>query len=95
MVISSDSLPWTFSDEVALAAARWVAKVDSAATPEGWRPEFEAWLEADPEHRSAFRAMTIAACFWKAARLEATAADQRELEIAILGHSLTCGADAD
>jgi ferric-dicitrate binding protein FerR (iron transport regulator) len=77
-----------FSEDVGLVAARWVNAINGADSPERWKAELESWLAADPSHRRAFRAMTIAACFRKAARSDATAQDMRELEVAILGHPL-------
>jgi ferric-dicitrate binding protein FerR (iron transport regulator) len=84
----SDSQQPDFSEEVGLTAARWVIRINSGDCPGQRRPELESWLAADPSHRKAFRAMTIAACFRKAARPDATAQDMRELEVAILGHPL-------
>ena len=84
-----------FSEEVALAAARWVNTINAADSPGRWKPELEAWLAADPSHCKAFRAMKIAAWFRKASRPGATAQDMRELEIAIVGYPLPPPADGE
>jgi ferric-dicitrate binding protein FerR (iron transport regulator) len=88
IVTESDSQQPDFSEDVGLDAARWVNRINSADCADQWKPELASWLAADPSHRKAFRAMTIAACFRKAARPDATAQDMRELEVAILGHPL-------
>lgn len=86
--VGSDSQQPGFSEDVGLAAARWVNRINGAIYSEQLKAELESWLAADPVHRKAFRAMSIAAYFRKAARLDATAQDMQELEVAILGHPL-------
>jgi hypothetical protein len=77
-----------FSDDVALAAARWVNQLHASETPQLSRPSLEAWLAADPAHRQAFRAMKLTLCFLNASSPTASTEDLRALEVALLGAPL-------
>jgi ferric-dicitrate binding protein FerR (iron transport regulator) len=44
-------------------AAHWLIELDTASNPAELWPKFQAWLDEDPRHRSAFNSMEEA---WKA-----------------------------